>query len=241
MNAAAGTPIRNHSIKCRWIERIRSIDRSLERAYRTPDLGNLPDSTDELFYILLSNRSDPARYPGVFRELKRELGIWDNLRKRSVSDVELILQPLGFAQQRADLFRRIAELLAQEFGRVTLEPLHDWTSDKRISFLRSLPGVGEKSARCVVTYTLGGDYFAIDVHILRIVRRIGLVPVDWTVEKAHRRFDLWLPSGIAERLHVNMVAHGRAICRGARPACERCPIFEICHRRGLPRKNQLNP
>src|SRR6185503_14173316 len=102
-------------------------------------------------------------------------------------------------------------------------------------YLISLPGVGEKSARCVLMYSLGKDISPMDTHATRVLRRFGLLPPAVTDTLAHRTLDERLPTRMAYRLHVNLVAHGRAACQAKKPACEKCPLLARCAREGLPR------
>ena len=101
-----------------------------------------------------------------------------------------------------------------------------------LRYLKALPGVGEKSARCVLMYSPGHDVSPVDAHQLRIMKRTGLLATGVTVDQAHRILDRWLPPGCARRLHVNLVAHGRARSRRLHGARAGLPL--LCAARSLP-------
>jgi endonuclease III len=228
-------PAKPRKVSSGWLATLEKADQLLDARYSTPDLGNLPDPTDELFYILLSNKSDPSRYGDIFRKLREHLGSWDRLRHVDGGELALLLAPLGLADQRSARFVEIANTLYQVLGSVSLEPLREWSVPDALTFLATLPGAGEKSARCVLMYSLGADVFPIDSHVMRVSVRLGLVPSKWSLAKAQQRFDAWLPPGTSHRLHVNMVAHGRSLCRPTNPKCSDCPLTSFCPKKGVPK------
>jgi len=212
----------------RWRRRVVAVADRLAQLYGSPRLGNVKDPTSDLFYILLSNRSDPRRCATAFRELKACFHPWRRLLQAPVADVQVVLRALGMDRVRAERILGIAERLHADFGAVSLARLHTWPVREALGYLTALPGVGEKSARCVLMYSLGHDVSPVDAHQLRIMKRTGLLPEGVTVEQAHRILDRWLPPGCARRLHVNLVAHGRAVCTARAPACGRCVLGDRC-------------
>jgi endonuclease III len=211
-----------------WRRRVRRVDSLLEMWYRSPRLGNLKDPTAELFYILLSNRTDPRRYPSVFRHLRKCYTPWTRLLGASLSDLESILQPLGLAKTRALRILEVAGRIFDDFGAVSIGALRRWSLEDARAYLMSLPGVGEKTARCVLMYSFGHDIAPVDTHHLRVFVRLGLLPEETSPKRAHQMMDDWLPRGVARRLHVNLLAHGRAVCTARSPRCGDCPARRNC-------------
>lgn len=211
-----------------WKRQVRFLDKRLESVYHSPTHGNLKNPTDELFFILLTKKTPPSRYFQVYRDLRRSYRPWDKLVLASAVCVSRMLRPLGMENVRGMQLVRIAEQLQRQFGRVTLSPLKRMSLGEAKNFLLSLPGVGEKSARCVLMYSLGHDTSPMDAHATRVAARLGLLPEDCSAAVAHRIFDERLPRGMARRLHVNMVAHGRDICRPQRQKCEKCVVLCRC-------------
>jgi endonuclease III len=214
----------------RWRARVRRVASLLSEKYGDPRHGNLRNATDELFYILLSNRTDPRRYPTVFRELRRQYRPWRQLLTASTPELELLLRPLGLEKTRSSRLVDIACRLKRDFGAVSLNRLRNWPSDAARSYLLALPGVGEKTARCVLMYCFDHDVSPVDTHQLRVLLRVGLLPTGTTAARAHRLLDDWLPGGMARRLHVNLVAHGRVVCTPQSPQCDVCCVRRVCAR-----------
>jgi endonuclease III len=100
-------------------------------------------------------------------------------------------------------------------------------------YLNSLPGIGEKSSRCIMMYSFGIDVSPMDTHATRVLRKFGLFPESVTRNKAHSIMDSFLPEEMAKQLHVNLVAHGRQICTSRNPKCLKCIIQSKCNKQSL--------
>jgi endonuclease III len=211
-----------------WRSRVGHVTAMLHDQYGSPRHGNMKDPTDELFYILLSNRTDPQRYINVFRDLRMRYRPWRRLMDATTGDLEQLLRPLGMERVRAHRILDIVHRLYEDFGSVSLNRLRNWQVEDSLNYLRSLPGVGEKTARCVLMYSFGHDITPVDVHQLRVLVRLGLLPEGTTPKRAHELLDNWLPSGIARCLHVNLLAHGRAVCTARGPRCDDCILRSSC-------------
>ena len=110
---------------------------------------------------------------------------------------------------------------------MTLEFLRDWSPADVEQFLEQLPGVGPKSTRCVLSYSLGQPRFAVDTHVRRIVRRLGLVD-DPGGKPDHDAFEAIVSPRLRLRLHVNLIHHGRAVCTESAPRCDKCRLISFC-------------
>jgi endonuclease-3 len=212
-----------------WSRKVRWLDRRLENKYHSPLHGNYKNTTDEIFYIILSKKTPPSRYRQVFKQLRRECRPWANIRSVPQERIAQILHPLGISNLRAQQIKAIADKLHQDFGRISLSPLKRLGASEARRYLKSLPGVGEKCARCVMMYSLGFDISPMDTHATRVLSRFGLLPENVTSAQAHSIMDERLPKGMALRLHVNLVAHGRSTCSGRQPACEKCFVRSRCY------------
>jgi endonuclease III len=211
-----------------WQEKLHWVDALLEETHHTPDLGNVENPLDELIYILLTKKTPPERYRPVFTELCERFKPWNKLLECSSDAVAQVLKPLGLSLQRAVQIRQIAVRINEDVGQLSLDHLKLETCDRARRYLLSLPGVGEKSARCVLMYAMNCDISPMDVHATRVMVRLGLLPRLCSQAQAHTEVDLRLPSGAAKRLHVNLVAHGRTYCTSRNPRCRDCPLLERC-------------
>lgn len=93
--------------------------------------------------------------------------------------------------------------------------------------LMKLPGVGQKTAGVVLLAAFGDDQIPVDTHVLRVSNRIGLVKAD-TPDKTEIQLREILPKEIWSHAHHLLIWHGRRCCAARKPACERCPLTELC-------------
>ncbi len=206
---------------------IDSVCEALEQEYGSPRHGNKSNPLDELVYIILSNRTQPGVVRGVYRRLRRRFPSWNLVDASASGEIAAILRPAGLGQVKAIQIIGIVSRLKHTFGRATLAPLRRLPDEEAEAFLKGLPGVSAKVAKCVLMYSLGRAVLPVDVHVHRVAARLGL--------KAKRRPDTSqdliegaVPPRLRYSLHVNAVAHGRAVCRSRDPGCGRCCIREYC-------------
>lgn len=213
---------------------ISRVSELLELQYRSADLGNLDNPLDEAIYILLSIQTRAPVYQTVFERLVEAFphGWHQALRADHEVLVEL-LRPAGFQQQRAAKLKRFLAAVASdkralgEDGTLSLDFLHDLDDTEVLKFLESLPGIGPKAARCVMAYSLGREVFAVDTHVRRVLERLEVIDTH-PGKPRHRDFERLVPKRIRRGLHVNLVHHGRAVCRSQRPRCVDCVLVSFC-------------
>jgi DNA (cytosine-5)-methyltransferase 1 len=208
------------------------VDELLHVTYREQDLGNFEDPLQEVVYILLSLQIREPVYQRVSAELLARWPTWQALLAAPLDEVRQVILPAGFPYRAAQLQELLAIVAAEcerrgYRGQITLDWLHEMPDDEAIAFLDALPGIGEKSARCVLHYALGRPTFAVDTHVRRILHRLGIVH-DRGGKVKHSEYDAVIPARMRQRLHVNLVHHGRAVCTTQKPKCSDCPLISFC-------------
>ena len=134
----------------------------------------------------------------------------------------------GIANLKA---RRIKQVLAEverSEGKLDLERLRTMGDDEARAWLLALPGVGPKSAACVLQFSLGRPAFPVDTHVHRVARRLGLVSERATAEAAAETLEPLIPPEMRHEFHVQLIRHGRETCKPQRPRCTECPLFDQC-------------
>lgn len=216
---------------------IARVDELLEVAYRSGNLGNLDCVLDEAIYILLSLQTRETVYQRVFQELRAAYTSWRDVLAAADEELIEVLRPGGFQLQRAVKLRRLLEAVATDnaargirpASELTLDYLRQMPAEDAERFLKSLPGIGTKSARCIAMYALRHDLFPVDTHVERIFDRLGLLPSTGR-KPAHDDYQDLVPKPLRKRLHINLVHHGRAICKSENPRCGRCTLVSFCER-----------
>jgi DNA (cytosine-5)-methyltransferase 1 len=197
------------------------------------DLGNPKSPLDDLIYIILSGQTNEALYQNTFKALKDAFPRWQGIAQARVSDVAKFIEGGGLARQKAEYLKGILQRVEADWGRPTLAPLGSMGNKEAEEYLTSLPGVGIKTARCVLMYTLNREIFPADVNCLRIMERLGWIK--WEGRRAELLADTaqeLVPPHVRRTLHVNLVQHGRAICKSSAPLCENCCLQDLCEYSG---------
>jgi endonuclease III len=208
---------------------LQEVDRRLRKQYRTAPLGNLPDPLDELVFIQLSIRTRDGSYLDTYENLRDLVdGDWERLLTTPEDALLGVLRGGGMARVKVDRLKRQIAAIREWFGSATLDPLHDFTDQEAESFLRGLPGVGSKAARCVLLYSLNRQVFPVDSHCLRVLIRLGVADPALNRKAAHDVLQPLVPGRIRHSLHVNLIHHGRQLCYPRSPDCQRCPLLDLC-------------
>lgn len=205
------------------------VDELLQAAYRTAPLGNKRNPLDELVYIQLSVRTREGAYRSTYPALRRLVGgVWERLLDVPIARSVEALNGGGMARVKLTRLRGTFLRIRGQFGRVSLAPLRAMSDTEAEIFLRTLPGVGPKVARCVLLYSLDRDVFPVDSHCRRVLARLGFLPAEVNVKASHDFLQALVPLRIRRSLHVNLVHHGREVCISGRPRCEQCALLSIC-------------
>jgi len=206
---------------------IRQICRRLEAEYGNPSHGNKRNPLNELVYIILSTRTRDSSFQETYRRLKRAFPSWQDVTRRDTKKINEILEPGGLGKLKTKQLLAIFRALRRRFGYATLAPLRHLSDREAERFLTFLPGVAKKVAKCVMMYSFRRQVLPVDVHVHRLAERIGL--------KSKRRPDtsqdlieFAIPPELRYGFHVNVVAHGRAICVSNAPKCRECCINRYC-------------
>lgn len=196
--------------------------------YGSPRLANKREPLDELFFILLSLKTSHLTYEETYRTFRAKFHPWSKLLAADIESIEQHIRRGGLGTIKAKAFLDIAKKLRSDFGKVTLSPLRKMPTAEAERYLMSLAGVGIKTARCVLMYSLGHDVVPVDTHTYRVGVRLGLIPTCRTPDEAHTFFDRVVPANVAYALHTNFVAHGQEVCTDQKPRCGECPVNRIC-------------
>ena len=215
--------------------RVLTVCKLLSAEYPDTRLGNKVNPLDEYLYILLSLRTHEPGMLASYRFFKRTFPSWASAARASRRQIERAIATGGLARQKADRLKRALRQIQAQFGEVSLSKLRKMPRIEVERFLLRLPGVGIKSARCIMMYSLGFDVLPVDVHVARISRRLGWVGPASTFS-LHESLEKLIPPGKRFAFHVNCVQHGRSICRGQTPKCDVCCLSKQCLRIGVREK-----
>lgn len=209
-------------------QRLNRITSILSNQYGTPLLNNKLDPLDEIVFILLSEKTDEAKYTAAFDNLKARFPRWVEVLGASPAEVEEVIKIAGMGKRRAELLLRLLRAIVERFGRLGLSALSSLTPEEAEEELLKLPGVGRKAARCVLLYSFDIPVLPVDIHTYRLAVRLGILSRRVSYEQSHAALPQLIHQSLRRQFHVNAVAHGRARCFARSPKCNGCPLAEFC-------------
>ena len=205
------------------------IAQNLERAYGVPvNKWTDWDVLDMLVAVILSQATSDANSARTYDALKKRFPTWDAVLRARPGTLAETIRLGGLANQKAAVIRGLLKQIKERHGSLDLSFLRDMPAEEAARYLSSFRGVGPKTVACTLLFACGRDIFPLDTHIFRILRRMGLVAHNATDAHAHAHMTALVPAGKFYSLHVNLIRHGRQLCRPRDPQCERCPIVEYC-------------
>lgn len=209
-------------------EQVRFITQNLEATYGLPQPHGLDDPLDELILTILSQSTTNINSDRAFASLKNRFPNWESARRARPASIAIAIKSGGLANVKSITIKNILNEVKRRRGDLNLHFLRDAPLAEARDFLVSLKGVGPKTAACVLLFSCHQAIFPMDTHIFRVTRRLGLVPERAGDDQAHALMDALVPAGKHYSLHVNLIRHGRALCRPQNPKCERCPLIDHC-------------
>ena len=179
---------------------------------------------DELILTVLSQNTNDRNRDVAYGRLRERLPSWDAVRDAGEDDVEEAIRPGGISRVKA---RRIQGIL-RALGDDDLRWLETASVEDGRDFLCALPGVGRKTAACVLLFSYGLPDVPVDTHVYRVGTRLGLIRPGASFDEAHDEVRRLVPAADAYELHVNLIRHGRRICTARAPRCAECPLKRMC-------------
>ncbi len=201
---------------------------ALERRYGVPEWSGPRPPLDALIQTILSQATSDVNSHRAFRQLTERFPRWEDALAAGPRDIERAIRSGGLARQKSVRIHKLLRWVDEQFGGLSLDAVGQMPTDEVFDTLLPLDGVGVKTIAVMLLFACGRDVFAVDTHVHRIVRRVGLVPEKATAEKAFKLMRPLVPEGKALSFHVNLLKLGRTLCRPSDPACAECPLRRLC-------------
>ena len=204
------------------------INRLVKEAPLTP-WRPTHDPVTELVLTLLSQNTSDTNSGRAFQQLLARYPDWDAVLASDPDELEDTIRPGGLAPTKAarmrELLAQLRERLGPEWDASILETMPIREAKE---WLVSLPGIGPKTAACVLLFSLGRPALPVDTHVHRVSQRLGLIDAKVNAVKAHDALESQMPTAKYYDFHVSIIRHGRRVCHARRPRCSDCVLRDRC-------------
>ena len=180
---------------------------------------------DELILTVLSQSTNDRNRDVAFLRLRARFPSWGAVRDAPLDEVEAAIRPGGISRVKS---RRIQDILRALDDPPSLDHLADIGVEQARAELTALPGVGRKTAACVLLFSFGMPDVPVDTHVSRVGTRLGLFRPGAPFEELHDDMLALTPRGQELEFHVNLLRHGRRTCHAQRPSCPECALRRMC-------------
>ena len=209
---------------------MRAIRDRLRLVYGIPLAKPHDHPIAELILTVLSQSTNDRNRDVAYLSLRERFETWEEVRDAPVDEVEEAIRPGGISKVKS---ARIKSILAAITDTAPGHELSlDWLADRSVKeaqdYLTSLPGVGRKTAACVLLFALGMRDVPVDTHVSRVGTRLGLFRAGAPFEEMHDEMLAVTPAGEELEFHLNLLRHGRRTCHARRPACADCALQRMC-------------
>jgi endonuclease-3 len=213
--------------------RLHVVGRRLARAYGAPPPPRHLAPIEELVLTVLSQHTSDINRDRAYADLRRLFPSWDDVADAPLPALARAIRRGGLGPTKAVRIRAMLRGI-RESGVTLDESAFTKMADQDLwDTLVALPGVGPKTAACVLLFSLDRPYFPVDTHVHRVAIRLGLVPRKASAVAAQAAFQASVPPEDMYPLHMSLIRHGRAVCVAIRPRCSECVLVDLCPRIGV--------
>ena len=209
--------------------RIARIRSRLAEVYGVPVMAPHGDALAELVLTVLSQSTNDRNRDVAFLRLRERFPSWEAVRDAPVEELEEAIRPGGISKVKSARIKAILEAIGDPLD---LSWMRDAPVPESQEYLCALPGVGRKTAACVLLFAYGLRDVPVDTHVSRVGTRLGLLRPKAPFEELHDAMVDLTPPGAELEFHVNLLRHGRRTCHSQRPACDDCALARMCPSRG---------
>ena len=181
-----------------------------------------------LVQTILSQNTSDVNSRRAFQSLSASFGSWERVATADVNEIAASIKTGGLGEIKAKRIKAALGEIKRQRGKLELDFLSQLPLGKARDWLKRLPGVGSKTACCVLLFSSDRPALPVDTHILRLAKRLGLIKSNTSAEQAHRLLESLVPADSVYQFHVLMIEHGRRVCQAQRPRCGHCVLGELC-------------
>ncbi len=210
------------------VAKVKAIHQALLEEYGRRRWRQRLDPLSELIYTILSQNTSDVNRDRAYERLRRRFPTWERVRDARVEEIAEAIRPGGLANIKAPRIKDILHIITGRQGELSLDFICQMKIEEAKEWLGTLKGVGPKTTACVLLFGCGKPAFPVDTHVYRVSKRLGLISRKASAQEAHKILEDLLSPQDYYAFHLNLIAHGREVCKARRPRCEICVLAPYC-------------
>ena len=209
-------------------EKIAKIIQILKKEYGEHNFTDRGDPMDTLVETILSQNTNDRNSARAYLNLKKRFPTWEQVLKADVRSIEKVIHSGGLPGIKASRIKHVLGEIRNRRGELSIDFLKKMPEEEAMQFLRSIKGIGPKTAAVLLLFRFNKPVMPLDTHNLRVAKRLGILPWKMSPEKAHELMNKLVSNEEKKSLHINFITHGRKICTARNPKHEICVLNKLC-------------
>lgn len=190
--------------------------------------SNMPIAETELDYlspyelivaVILSAQCTDKRVNQITPALFKEYPSAKHMATAHSDEIFKFIKSCSYPNNKAKHLAGMARMLVEDFNEIVPDNIEE---------LQKLPGVGRKTANVIASVVYNKPTMAVDTHVFRVAKRIGLTTNSRTPLDTEKQLVKYIPEELIPKAHHWLILHGRYVCKARKPLCEECGIVNYC-------------
>ncbi|NHJ33198.1 MAG: endonuclease III [Asgard group archaeon] len=218
---------KSHNSLVSAMNKVKTVISKLDKHYGVKEWKRWREPVGELIRTILSQNTTDKNSLRAYANLIDTFKTWDEIIEADEAEIAEPIRSGGLANIKAKKIKKSLLEIKKREGKIDLEFLADYKPEEAEEYLVSLDGVGPKTAACVLIFSFNFPIIPVDTHVHRLSNRIGLVTTN-TREKTQEAMKEIIPKENIYSFHLNIIEHGRKVCKASKPLCSQCFLTEFC-------------
>lgn len=210
-------------------EQVARLNTLLENFYGLPGRTSRDNPLDTLIKTVLSQNTSDVNSRRAYKSLKNTFQNWEEVLESHIDDIAESIKSGGLANQKSQRIQRVLKWLKYNYNTLDMQWVCQQDPYEIIDEFTDIKGIGIKTIAIVLCFDCGQDIFPVDTHVNRVCKRLGLSPANASPTKTFWIMDELVPAGKSKSLHLNVIRHGREICKSRKPLCNKCMLLDVCN------------
>ncbi|KXA96630.1 hypothetical protein AKJ38_02935 [candidate division MSBL1 archaeon SCGC-AAA259I14] len=200
----------------------------LRHEYGVPEVKSRRNGVESLMRVILSQNTNDRNSERAYKNLIERFDSPAEILDAERDELADVISVSGLHNIKSERIKKCLSRIKEERGKLSLDFLGEMSLEEARKWLLDLPGIGPKSAAVVLNFQFEKAAFPVDTHVFRVSKRLGLIPEESTREKAHSLMEELVPDERMYEVHINLIKHGRRICKAPTPVCSNCFLTKVC-------------